>query len=91
LWKSFKNWSSFSLFRRKMAAICGGLLGFATNTWQDVRLQHGTRMYKNKSHFEDVERLKLDVLAPVAKEVHHHLQVRLDGDVAGHHIEVCPI
>lgn len=32
LWKSRRNVSSLSLLRRRIAPICGGLFGFATNT-----------------------------------------------------------
>ena len=43
------------------------------------------------THLEDMERLKLDVLARVSQHVHHHLQVRLVCDVPCHDVEVCPI
>jgi hypothetical protein len=35
-----------------------------------------------------VERLKLDVLALISQEVHHHLEVRFVGNVLGHDIEI---
>jgi hypothetical protein len=43
------------------------------------------------AHLEDMERLKLDVLAPVLEQVHHDLQVLLVRDVPGHDLEVCPV
>ena len=41
-----------------------------------------------ETRLEHVERLELDVLALVAEEVHHHLQICLTGDIPGHHVEV---
>ena len=35
-----------------------------------------------------MERLKLNVLALVPQEVHHHLEVSFVRDVSGHHVEV---
>ena len=35
-----------------------------------------------------MERLELNVLALVAQQVHHHLQVSVVGDVPGHDREV---
>ena len=35
-----------------------------------------------------MERLKLNCLAFVAEEIHHHLEIRLARNVAGHHVEV---
>lgn len=37
---------------------------------------------------EYMECLELNILALVSKEIHHHLQIRLVGDVPRHHIEV---
>ena len=44
-----------------------------------------------QAHLEDVERLELDVLAPVFEQVHHHFQVLLVRDVARHDFEVGPV
>jgi hypothetical protein len=38
-----------------------------------------------------VKGLELDILALVAQEVHHHLQISLVRDVAGHDVEVCAV
>ena len=35
-----------------------------------------------------MERLKLDVLALVTKEIHHHLEISIVRDIARHDIEV---
>ena len=38
-----------------------------------------------------MERLKLNILALISQEVHHHLEIRLIGDVPRHDVEICPI
>lgn len=38
-----------------------------------------------------MERFKLDILALISEEVHHHLKIPLVRDVTGHDIEVCPV
>jgi hypothetical protein len=35
-----------------------------------------------------MERLKLDVLPLVTKEIHHHLEISIDRDVARHDVKV---
>lgn len=40
------------------------------------------------THLEYMERLKLDVLAFISQEVHHHLEVGFICDVACHNVEV---
>ena len=48
-------------------------------------------MYRSIAHLEHMESLKLNVLALVPEEVHHHFEVGLVGDVPRHYIEVCSI
>ena len=38
-----------------------------------------------------MERLELDVLAPVAQQVHHHLEVRFICNISRHDVEIRPI
>ena len=38
-----------------------------------------------------MESLKLNVFTLISKQVHHHLEVGLVGDVSRHHVEVCPV
>ena len=40
------------------------------------------------TYFENMKRLKLNVLALVAEEIHHHLEIRFARDIPGHHGEV---
>ena len=40
------------------------------------------------THLEDMEGLKLDVLALITEHVHHHLEVRLMRNVLGHDVEI---
>jgi len=39
-------------------------------------------------HFEDVEGLKLDIFASIAKQIHHQFEIRFWRDVARHNREV---
>ena len=39
-------------------------------------------------YFENMECFKLNILALITKQVHHHLQVGLVGNIPSHHIEV---
>lgn len=74
-----------------MPSICGGFLGFATNTCLVTRTtarQHKCLEEERRTDLEHMERLELDVLAFVAEQVHHHLEVALIGYVARHHIEI---
>ncbi len=73
--------SNFSLFLLKMLAICAGLFGFATNTY-DQLWQIG------QTHLEYVERFKLDVPALITQKVHHHLEVRFRADIPGHDVVI---
>ena len=41
-----------------------------------------------ETYLEHVEGLELNVLALVAEEIHHHLEIRLACDIPGHHVEV---
>ena len=38
-----------------------------------------------------MERLELNVLALVTQHVHHHLEIRVVGNVARHDVEVCAV
>lgn len=38
-----------------------------------------------------MERLELDILAPVLEQVHHDFEVLLVGNVPSHDFKVCPI
>lgn len=44
-----------------------------------------------KAHLEDMERLELDILAPILEQVHHDFEVLLVGNVPSHDFKVCPI
>jgi hypothetical protein len=44
-----------------------------------------------ETHFKHMERLKLNVLALIPEQIHHHLEISLVRDVFSHHIEVGPI
>lgn len=50
------------------------------NLWRLLRVRH--------EDFENMERFELDVLALVAQEIHHKLQVRLIGYIARHDVEI---
>ena len=78
------------MFRRRIVSICGGFLGFATNTYKNsVRsVPQSARDVIILTHLEHVESLKLDVLALISQEVHHHLEVCFVGDILGHDVEV---
>ena len=41
-----------------------------------------------ETYLEHVEGLELNVLALVAEEIHHHLEIRFARDIPGHHGEV---
>ena len=43
------------------------------------------------TYLEHMESFKLNVLALISEEVHHHLEVGLVRNVACHHVEVGPI
>lgn len=43
------------------------------------------------TYLEHMESFKLNVLALISKEVHHHLKVGLVRDVTCHYVEVGPI
>jgi len=47
-----------------------------------------SRREGNGTDLEDVKRFKLNVLALVAQHVHHHLEVRLLGDITCHDTEI---
>lgn len=46
---------------------------------------------RRRTHLEDVERLELDVLAPIFEQIHHDLEVLLVRDVPRHDLEVGPV
>ena len=68
-------------------------MGFATKTYMSKYGQcvHIPSLADASTDLEYVEGLKLDILALIPQEVHHHLQVRLVCDVPCHDVEVCPI
>lgn len=41
LWKLLRKTRSLSLFRRRIVSICGGFLGLATNTCEEMRCRNG--------------------------------------------------
>jgi len=54
-----------------------------------VRKHPGMR--KAITHLEHVKRLKLDIFTLIPQQIHHHLQVRLVGNVPCHDIEISSI
>ncbi len=107
LWNPCKNTRSFCLFLRRMLSIAGGFLGLATNTckigarrreriesvYRASGINGTNKRYgkKEEAHLEDMESLKLDILTLIPQQVHHHLEVGLVRDVAGHDRKVCSI
>ena len=47
-----------------------------------------TAYSRSRTDLEHMECLKLNVFALVSEQIHHHLEVRLVGDVARHHVEI---
>ena len=90
LWKVFKKFSNFSLFRRRMDSIWGGFFGFATKTWITLYInkQRWTQVKPTETNLEHVECFELNIFALISQQIHHHLQVSLVGNVSGHHAEV---
>lgn len=62
--------------------------------WRLLRVRHeylyappispGRSRNARAAHLEHMKRLELDVLALIAQEVHHHLQIGVVSDVSGH-------
>ncbi len=47
--------------------------------------------YCKNTNLEDMECLKLDILALVSEQIHHHLQIRLIRNVPSHYVEICAV
>lgn len=47
--------------------------------------------FKQDTHLEDVESFELNILALVAQQVHHQLEIFLRRNVSRHHVKVCSI
>lgn len=43
------------------------------------------------TNLEHMKRLKLDILALISQQVHHHFQICVIGNIPGHHVEICAV
>lgn len=50
-----------------------------------------SQLVLHSTNLENMECLELNILAPIFEQIHHHLEVILVGNVAGHDFEVCSV
>lgn len=51
LWNDLRKFNSLSLFLRKMVSICGGFLGFATNTYGSMsKITRQSKVHEKGAH-----------------------------------------